>query len=91
MACHLPGSAPASSETGALCEFCLTTLSSPGCTHIYMRTSTRTLCVCLCGLGIVLNSVDLIVLSAQFVPQISSVGVKCSVVYPYILIVVRVQ
>ena len=54
--------------------------------HTYICEQARVLYVYACVDWIVLNSVDLIVLSAQFVPKISadsSVGVKCSAVYPY--------
>jgi hypothetical protein len=72
MTCHLPGSASASLETGALRKFRFPAFSSPGCTHKHIHASKRSYSPCVCGSGIVLNSGNLVVLSAQFVPQISA-------------------
>ncbi len=71
MTCHLPGSASASLGTGALRKFCFPAFFISGLRSAHTRTSARTL-ICVYGLGIMLSSGDLVVLSAQFVPQISA-------------------
>jgi hypothetical protein len=72
MTCHLPGSASASLETDALRKFRFPAFSSPGCTHIHIHANKRSYSPCVCGSGVVLSRGNLVVLSAQFVPQISA-------------------
>jgi hypothetical protein len=48
MTCHSPGSASASSETGALRKSCFPAFSSPGCTHHHAFTREQALVLSLC-------------------------------------------